>query len=222
MVRRLRLGGMAMAYVDWQVRGPELATCNCAWGCPCLFNGLPTSGFCRAAVGMRIDEGHFGDVSLDGLVWAGLFAWPKAIHEGNGEALPIVDERADERQRMALLTILSGAESEPGAGMFNVFMSTITTVHEPLFRAIQFESNVKKRHGRIFVEGLIDAVGEPIRNLTTGAEQEVSVRMPGGFEFLEAEFGSSTVKAGGKVPLAWAQRHAHFAHLDLGPHGPNH
>jgi hypothetical protein len=29
------------------------------------------------------------------------------------------------------------------------------------------------------------------------------------------------VKAQGKVPLDWAGRHAHFAMLDLGPHGPN-
>jgi hypothetical protein len=211
-----------MAYVDWRLKGPEMATCNCAWGCPCQFNGLPTSGHCRAAVAMRIEQGHFGDVRLDGLSWAGLFAWPKAIHEGHGEALPIVDERADERQRQALLTILSGQEAEPGSGMFTVFMSTIETVHEPLFRPIAFEADMKRRRGSLHVEGIVDAQGEPIRNLTTGAEQEATVLMPGGFEFLEAAFASSTVKAGGKVPLDWAQRHAHFAVLDLGPHGPIH
>ena len=211
-----------MAYVDWRVRGPEMAACNCAWGCPCQFNGLPTSGNCRAAVAMQIEQGHFGDVSLDGLKWAGLFAWPGAIHEGNGEALPIVDERADAKQREALLTILSGQEAEPGSGMFNVFMSTITTVHEPQFKPISFEADVKRRHGHLAVEGIVDAVGEPIKNLVTGVEQEARVVMPGGFEFLEAEFASSTVKAGGAVGLEWTKRHAHFAHLDLGPHGPIH
>ena len=52
---------------------PEIATCNCAWGCPCQFNGLPTHGDCRAAVAMQIEKGHFGAVSLDGLKWVGLF-----------------------------------------------------------------------------------------------------------------------------------------------------
>ena len=71
--------------------------CNCAWGCPCQFNSLPTHGDCRAAVGMRIDQGHFGETSLDGVKWAMLFAWPGAVHEGDGEMVIIVDEAADER-----------------------------------------------------------------------------------------------------------------------------
>ena len=84
-----------IAYIDWRVRGPEIANCNCDWGCPCQFNALPTRGNCRAMTAMRIDEGHFGDVSLSGLGWVGMFAWPKAIHEGGGEALVVIDERAD-------------------------------------------------------------------------------------------------------------------------------
>ncbi len=211
-----------MGYVDWRLTGPELATCNCSWGCPCQFNGLPSFGNCRASVGMRVERGHFGDVRLDGLLWAGLFAWPGAIHEGDGEALPIVDERASEAQRRALLTILSGQEAEPGSGMFNVFMSTITKVHEPLFLPIEFTVDLKGRTGELNIPGVIQARGEPIRNLSTGAEQDVTVLMPGGFEFLEARFGSSTVSAAGAVPLEWDRRHAHFAQIDLGPHGPIH
>ena len=209
-----------MAYVDWRLRGVELGMCNCAWGCPCQFNGLPTYGDCRAAVGMQIEEGHFGDVRLDGLRWAGLFAWPKAIHEGNGEALPVVDERADAAQRQALLTILSGQEAEPGSGMFNVFMSTITKVHEPLFRAIDVVSDPKSRTGHLRIEGLIEGESEPITNPVTGAALEATVLMPGGFEFTEAAFASSRVNAVGAVPLAWDKRHAHLAMLDLGPYGP--
>ena len=106
-----------MSYVDWSIKGPEVSTCNCDWGCPCQFNALPTHGDCRAAVAMRIDEGHFGDVDLAGVIWAGTFAWPRAIHEGNGESQVVIDDRASEDQRSAILTILSGAETEPGAAM---------------------------------------------------------------------------------------------------------
>ena len=73
-----------MAYVDWRIKGPELSTCNCDWGCPCQFNALPSRGYCRAAVAMRIDEGHFGEVRLDGLHWVSLLAWPGPIHHGDG------------------------------------------------------------------------------------------------------------------------------------------
>jgi len=40
-----------MAHTDWMIRGPEIASCNCSYGCPCQFNALPTDCTCRAAVG---------------------------------------------------------------------------------------------------------------------------------------------------------------------------
>ena len=52
--------------IEWQIKAREFANCNCAYGCPCQFNALPTHGDCRAAVGMRLDEGHFDDVSVNG------------------------------------------------------------------------------------------------------------------------------------------------------------
>jgi len=88
---------------------------------------------------MQIDEGNFDGISLDGLRWAAMFAWPKAIHEGNGEALLILDERADEAQREALLDILSGKTSVPGATVFSVFASTLSTLHDPVTAHIEFE-----------------------------------------------------------------------------------
>ncbi len=63
-----------MSYVNWEIKARSLGTCNCDWGCPCQFNALPTHGNCEAAVGFQIDEGHFGDVKLDGLRAAGLYS----------------------------------------------------------------------------------------------------------------------------------------------------
>jgi hypothetical protein len=72
--------------VKWSIKAREFANCNCSYGCPCQFNGLPTDGICRAVVGMQIDTGHHGSTPLDGLKVAAIFRWPRAIHEGNGEA----------------------------------------------------------------------------------------------------------------------------------------
>ena len=107
-----------MAYIDWRMRGPEIANCNCAWGCPCQFNALPTNGNCRAMTAMRVDDGHFGDLSLGGTRWLGMFAWPGPIHLGGGEVQLVIDDGATMAQREALLTILSGQETEPGATIF--------------------------------------------------------------------------------------------------------
>ena len=53
--------------VEWTVQATEFANCNCAYGCGCQFNALPDKGFCEAVAGYQINQGHFGDVRLDGL-----------------------------------------------------------------------------------------------------------------------------------------------------------
>ena len=168
---------------------------------------------------MRIDDGHFGDVRLDGLSWVGMFAWPKAIHEGGGEAFLVVDENASEAQREAILTILSGQETDPGATIFNVFATVIDTVHEPAFLPIDFEVDIGGRTGRVAVEGIIDTKVEPIRNPVTGAEHRARVSLPNGFEYKTAEYASGDTVASGPVSLSWASRHSHVAMLDLSTHG---
>jgi hypothetical protein len=209
-----------MAYVDWRIKGPQLSTCNCQVGCPCQFNGLPTYGDCRAAVAMRIDQGHFGDVPLDGLHWVSLVAWPGAIHEGDGQCLAVIDERADEGQRSALLTILSGDETEPGATIFNVFASTFTTVHPPQFRPIVFSADIAARIGHFAVPGLIEASTGPILNPITREPHRVRVVMPDGFEYREAEFAQGNAKAGDPLALDWTSGHAHLCTMHITPHGP--
>ena len=70
------------------IQGPHFMNCNCEYGCPCQFWGRPTDGTCRAVLAWRIDEGHYGDVRLDGLFAINTYAWPGAIHEGNGSSSP--------------------------------------------------------------------------------------------------------------------------------------
>ncbi len=209
-----------MAYVDWSIEGPFMVTCSCDWGCPCQFNSRPTGDYCHAVSAMEIRAGHFGDVRLDGLRWAALFAWPNAIHEGHGQCLRIVDERADDAQRRALLTILSGGESEPGATVFNVFASTMEKVHEPQFAPIEFEADVKAPRGSIRVPALIEARGEPILNPVTGAEHRVRVVLPEGFEYREAEYGNGSARTQGPLSMAWERGHSHFFNMHMTPYGP--
>ncbi len=209
-----------MSLVDWSIKGPEFANCNCAWGCPCQFNALPTDGTCRAVVSMRIDEGHFGEVRLDGLHWVITIGWPGAIHEGGGSMQAIIDERADEKQREALEKILHGEESEPGATVFQVFSTTVTTVYETLFRPIEYSADIDKRTARVRVPGLVESAGEPIRNPVTGNEHRVRVTLPHGFEYAEAEYGSGTTKASGEVKLDFTQSYGQFAMLHMTQNGP--
>ena len=208
-----------MPNVEWRMKGQELSSCNCEWGCPCQFNSLPSHGDCRAAVAMEIAEGHFGETSLDGLRWVALLAWPGPIHQGDGEAQIVVDARADDAQRAAILTIVSGGETEPGATIFNVFSTTYSRVHDPIFAPIEFEADIEARTGRFAVQGLVESVTEPIRNPVTDQPQRVSVNLPDGFEYTTAEYASSTVSSGGVIALEWSQRHAHLVDLHMTQNG---
>ena len=204
-----------MAKIDWMIKGPWLTTCNCVVGCPCQFNALPSQGHCRAAVGCEIEEGHFGKVRLDGVRFAGMFAWPGAIHFGNGEAQPIIDQSATQPQRDAILAIMKGEETEPGATIFNVFAGTFVKLHEPLFLPIEFSADIDGRMGRIHVPGVLDVTSEPIRNPVTGATHRVRLDMPSGFEYSQAEVAQATTRTGkgAAIPLDWRGAHAHYTQV---------
>src|SRR5262249_19060982 len=134
-----------MADTKWVIRGREFGHCNCAYGCPCQFNALPTYGDCKAVGGMQIDEGYHGSAALAGLRTTPVLAGPGPIHEGNGQASIIIDRRASAPQREALLRILSGQDTEPGATVFQVFSTTFSKVHDPIFADIDFEVDVNAR-----------------------------------------------------------------------------
>ena len=93
-----------MAKTMWRIVGEEVAACNCAWGCPCQFNALPTHRRCEAIAAVRITEGHYGTTKLDGLAFVGAWWFPGAVHEGNAIARLAIEERATPDQRTAIVT----------------------------------------------------------------------------------------------------------------------
>ena len=206
--------------IEWQVKATELANCNCAYGCPCQFNALPTHGDCRAAAAWQIEEGHFGDVRLDGLRMLMLLSYPGPIHLGNGTMQAIVDERADARQRDAMLKILAGEETEPMATMWWIYSTMAPNRLAPQFAPIEFEVDVEARRGRFSVPGIVETVGEPIRNPVTGGEHRVRIDLPHGFEYRIAEIGSATTKTSGALQLAGlTNSYGQFAHIHLNNRG---
>lgn len=204
-----------MAMTEWFVKGKEFANCNCSYGCPCQFNALPTHGNCMAAVGYQIDEGRFGDVKLDGLRAAATYKWPAAVHQGNGTMQLIIDERADGKQRDALLSIMSGKETKDMATVWWVYSAMCPTKLEPLFKPIEFTVDVDGRRARLAVPGILETVGEPIRNPVNGAEHRARIDLPNGFEYRIGEIASGTTRATGAIKLDLQNTFGLFANIHL-------
>ena len=206
--------------IEWRVKATELGNCNCSYGCPCQFNALPTHGNCHGLFGMQIEEGHFGAVRLDGLRTVLIASLPGALHEGNGTMQLIIDDRADAAQRDALVKILTGQETDEMATIWWVLAAMCPTKLEPLFRPIEFEVDVEARRGHFRVPGVVETVGEPIRNPVTGAEHRVRIDLPDGFEFRIAEIGSATTRTSGAIPLPGLDNtYGQFAHIHLSNKG---
>jgi hypothetical protein len=206
-----------MAY--WKLKGRELANCNCEYGCNCQFGGLPDKGGCQAVFGLAIDEGIHGETELSGLNVAAVFRWPGPIHEGKGECAAFVDERATQEQRNALLTIMTGGDTDPMATVFAVFAATVETMHEPSFVPVEFDVDISGRKGRLRVPGYVEMDGEPIRSPVDGAEVRAQIHLPDGFEYEIAEVGSGRSRSTAPIVLEHGPSYGQFAELHLDSHG---
>lgn len=206
--------------IPWELKMTEFVNCNCAFGCPCQFNALPTHGDCQGIAGFVVTEGYFGDTDMAGVKAVAILQWPGAVHEGNGSVEAIVDESATDAQREAILKVMTGQETTPMATVFSVYASTMTTVHEPRFAPIEFEVDVENRTSRLSVPGLIEGIGEPIRNPVTGEISRSRIDLPDGFEYELAEMGSGTSTSMGSIKLNLTNSYGQYAHIHLNNDGP--
>jgi hypothetical protein len=201
------------------IRGPKIAACNCAYGCPCEFNALPTNDVCEGLEAHRINEGHFGKLRLDGLVIGARYRWPGPVHLGGGVVQGFVDARATPEQRDALIQIMSGKEQEPTT-VFNIYGATVARELDLIVAPIEFSADLKARTGGFRIAGVMEMSLEPIRNPVTGKEHFAQIRLPNGFEFRQAEMASGSFKAEGpELGMSHRNCYGFLAEVAYGPQG---
>jgi len=165
---------------------------------------------------MRIKEGHFDSVSLNGVIWAISFHFPAALHLGNGTVQPYIDERSTDAQRNAILTILSG---KAGGPWFEVVASVVSKVLTPRFVPIKFEFDMKKRSGRCTIAGEIEVITEAIKDINNN-DVRAQICMPEGIEYFTAEIAASKVlKSTGAIPFNRTNTHSGFSEVEYTPTG---
>ena len=49
---------------DWRMTGAYFKSCNGESDCPCDFMSAPTYHHCEGGLGMRVETGHFDNVSF--------------------------------------------------------------------------------------------------------------------------------------------------------------
>jgi len=176
----------------WQVVGDWFDVCKCAIPCPCTFAQAPTYGDCEGILAWHIREGHFGDVSLDGLNVVALGFFEGNLWEGETKATMgiYMDERADESQRGALQVIFSGQ----GGGWPGIFGKMIGEMRGIEFVPITFEIADDLAYWAAEVPGKATARAEALTGPTISAGQRVQLHNAPG-----AEVGPGQVATWGKA-----------------------
>jgi hypothetical protein len=161
----------------YRFKAYNLESCNCNHGCGCQFAGFPDYGSCEAIIGYKVIEGYYGDVDLAGVKLVVAAKWPKAIHEGHGQAVMFVDESASPAQVEGLGKIFSGQE---GGMPWEVLATTIDSFEGPVLKQIELTLDGTRSSFRI--PGVLEVNMTPLINPVSGEEQEVHIVYPkGGF-----------------------------------------
>ena len=142
---------------------------------------------------------------------------PGEIKDLNGKRQIIIDERANEAQRIALEAIISGNAGKPLSNAFSVFASTCVDFCQTLFLPIDLDADLEGRTARVEIPGILKSKASPKINEFTGEPFHIALARPSGsFEFTYAEIGSGTTSVTGDMEMAFEDTWAHFCihHFD--------
>ena len=170
----------------WTMTGTVLIACNCDYGCPCNFNAPPSRGKCEGGWLWSIADGVIDGVRVDGLAVALYSDWPGAIHDGGGQAVSYLDERADEQQRDRLFRLVRGEFGGP----WGIFINTYKlTGPEP----VRFEIQLADYDTQVRIGDAVALELQTIRNPVTKAEVHPEMVLPEGLVLKRGTLAASRV-----------------------------
>lgn len=200
---------------NWSLKGELILNCNCTVFCPCVVSlgkHPPTEGYCQAWVGIRIDEGAFGDEDLGGLNVGLIMDIPGNMGRGNWKAAAYIDERASDAAYDALVAIFSGA-ARGTTGLFKMLVSEFLGAERA---PVTFETEGDAR--RLMVGKKIQGEIVPVKN-AHGKETTISnTDYWMGSDITVGMATKARVRAHGRV-WDFEGRSAEICQIDW--HGPN-
>ena len=167
--------------MSWELSGTYLESCNCEAICPCRSvggrrGGRSTYGICLGALSWAVQRGHFGDVDLAGLGTVMVTRYDDDEPGSPWTFFLYVDERADERQRDALVRIFTGQEGGTPCRQFPWAFKASDMLG---WRAAPIEIEHEQRHGWFRIEERVTlrirgpvADQEPVTCLIPGHDRD--------------------------------------------------
>jgi hypothetical protein len=200
----------------WSIKGELILNCSCTVFCPCVISlgkHPPTEGYCQAWMGVRIDEGAWGDEDLSGLNTGMLLDIPGAMGRGNWKVAAYIDDRASEAAYDGLIEIFSG-KARGTTGLFSLLVGEFLGAERA---PVVFETEGNAR--RLMVGKKIQGEVVPIE----GADPEQPVMLSNSSYWMGPDIMVATARKGrvrdrGRV-WDFDGRSAEICQIDW--HGPN-
>jgi hypothetical protein len=176
----------------WKISGDWFDVCKCNIPCPCIFAQPPSYGDCDGVLAYHINNGNYGEISLNGLNVLTLSSFKCNIWAGNTKASIAIffDEQANQQQREALKMIFSGK-----AGGFMAQFAKLIGEHLGInFAHIMFQVADDLSYWSAEISGKIIARAEALTGPMTPPDKRVqTINAPG------SEVGPGTVATWGRA-----------------------
>ncbi len=101
---------------NWRIQGDFLMSCNCDVWCPCVLSlgkATPTYVRCLSWWCIHCEEGHYGDIKLDGLTTGLMLETPGPLAEGGWSLGIYLDHNGSHEAHEALTKIFKGEAGGP-------------------------------------------------------------------------------------------------------------
>jgi len=206
---------------QWHVAGDWFDVCKCNVPCPCEFAQAPTYGDCEGILVWHVNEGNYGDVSLDGLNVLAFGAFEGNIWKGESSVTVamFLDDRADEQQLEALQIVFGGQ----AGGWPADFANLIGEIRGMETAPIQFEIADDLASWRAEIPGKASAVAEALTGPTTPEGERVQTLNPPGSEVGPggvATWGVATRDKADAFGFSWDRTGQSSKHIPFDWSGP--
>lgn len=154
----------------WRIAGDWFDVCSCNIPCPCTFAQPPTGNVCDVVFAYKIQGGHFGETSLDGLKVVIIAGFTGNVWAGDKlDAGVFFDAAANPAQREALQLIFTGQ----AGGWMTQFFPVVRTVKGVEFADIAIEVDASLEHWSVEIPDVLRAGGAALTGPTADPTKRV-------------------------------------------------